>query len=167
MSTTVLYAGNVGNRPVVSIFSNPVGQQGSNVPLNNPVSNLDRIYLDTRLQYLQILDIKNFTQTFQTVAASPIDNPNSVTTDYEITSHDFGYTPACFLVDYDTREVILSNMYIQIIKDRSFRSISLIADNSKYYIRERTYSSGDELPSITRRFSLLILDNTAEVPSFN
>lgn len=167
MSTTVLYAGNVRNRPVVSIFTNPEGQQGSNLPLNNPTAYLDRIHLDTRFQYLQILDIKNFTQTFPTVEASPVGNPNSVITDYEITSHAFGYPPACFLVDYDTREVVLSNDYTQIINDRSFRVISLVVDSNKYYIRERTYSDADIIPSITRRYSLIILDNTAEVPSFN
>ena len=163
MSTTVLYAGNVSNRPVVSIYTNPVGQQGSNVPLNNPRNYLDRIHLDTRLDYLQVLEVKNFTQTFTTVEASPPDNPNSVITDYEITSHSYGTTPACFLVDYDTREVVLANDYTQIVNDRSYRVVSLVVDASKYYIRERTYSAGDILPTITRRYSLIILDKPADL----
>lgn len=167
MSTTVLYAGNVGNRPVVSIFSNPDGQQGSNLPLNNPIQYLDRVYLDTRLEYLQVINTRNFTQTFPKVEATVLGNPNSVTTDYEIISHPYGAPPACFLLDFDTREVILSNTYMQIVNDRSYRVISLVVDNSKYYIRERTYVNGDELPPITRRFSLIVFNNTAEVPSFN
>jgi hypothetical protein len=43
MSTTVFWAGNVNNVPVVSIFNNPASELGNSKPLTNRFDNLDKI----------------------------------------------------------------------------------------------------------------------------
>ena len=54
MSTNVFWAGNVSGTKVVSIYNNPDGAVGNTAPLLEPNVYLDRIYFDTRFDYLNI-----------------------------------------------------------------------------------------------------------------
>lgn len=165
MTTTVLYAGKVSGKNVVSIFSNPVGQAGSNTPLTTPINNLNRVYFDSRFEYLNIISENTFIQTFpEVIYPGTLDQ---VTRQYTIGIHNLGYRPACMLIDYDSREIVASNMFIQIVNERSYRKIGLMADTQNFYIREQYYVDGDDLPSLTRRYTLLTFSNTAEVPAIS
>ena len=167
MTTNVLWAGTTGGKKVVSIFNNPVGQQGSNLPLTNPTTYLDRIYFDTRFDYLNILSKTDFVQNYSLVTA---DSDPTVTTkntnEYTIAIHNFGYVPAAILIDYDTREIIAGHTYVQIVNNNSFRIVSLAMDSTKFYIKERNIVNIDSLTTLTRRYTLLTFENTASVPSF-
>ena len=167
MTTNVLWAGTTGGKKVVSIFNNPVGQQGSNLPLTNPTTYLNRIYFDTRFDYLNVLWKTDFVQNYSLVTANP--DP-AVTTrntnEYTIAIHDFGYVPAAILIDYDTREIIAGHTYVQIENNNSFRIVSLAMDSTKFYIKERNIVNIDSLTTLTRRYTLLAFENPATVPSF-
>ena len=167
MTTNVLWAGTTGGKKVVSIFNNPTGQQGSNLPLTNPTSYLSRIYFDTRFDYLNILQKTDFVQNYSLVSANPdptvtIKNTN----EYTIAIHNFGYVPAAILIDYDTREIVAGHTYVQLVNNNSYRIASLAMDDTKFYIKERHTVNIDSLNSLTRRYTLLAFENPASVPSF-
>lgn len=173
MSTNVLWAGTVSGRKIVSIFSNPEGQVGSNVPLNNPLPNLDRIYFDSRFEYLSITSRTDFIQSYpavqlntdsnnfkgKTASEFPIQGSNL----YTIFSHNLGYPPAVILIDYDTRELIGSNMFVQNLNNFSYRTASLMTDSTNVYLKEQYFVRIEKLPAITKRYTLLIFSNTAAV----
>jgi len=167
MTTNVLWAGTTGGKKVVSIFNNPTGQQGSNLPLTNPTTYLNRIYFDTRFDYLNILSKTDFVQNYSLVAADPDPTVTTKNTnEYTISIHNFGYVPAAILIDYDTREIIAGHTYAQIVNNNSFRIVSLAMDSTKFYIKERNIVNTDSLTTLTRRYTLLTFENTASVPSF-
>lgn len=175
MSTNVLWAGTVSNRKIVSIFNNPVGQTGSNVPLINPQVNLDRIYFDSRFEYLSILTKTDFVQSYSYIELNTDSNNNKGksaseypiqgSTIYTITRHNLGYVPAAILIDYDTREVIGSNMFVQNLNNDSYRIATLMMDSTNIYLKEKYFVRNVPLPSLTRRYTLLVFENTATIPS--
>ena len=167
MTTNVLWAGSTGGKQVVSIFNNPTGQQGSNLPLTNPTSYLNRIYFDTRFDYLNILWKTDFVQNYSLVTADTdptvtIKNTN----EYTVAIHNFGFVPAAILIDYDTREIVAGHTYVQLVNNNSYRIASLAMDSSNFYIKERHTVNIDSLTSLTRRYTLLAFENPATVPSF-
>ena len=136
MTTNVLWAGSTGGKQVVSIFNNPTGQQGSNLPLTNPTSYLNRIYFDTRFDYLNILWKTDFVQNYSLVTADAdptvtIKNTN----EYTVAIHNFGFVPAAILIDYDTREIVAGHTYVQLVNNNSYRIASLAMDSSNFYIK--------------------------------
>ena len=167
MTTNVLWAGTTGGKKVVSIFNNPTGQQGSNLPLTNPTTYLNRIYFDTRFDYLNIIQKTDFVQNYSLVTADPDPTVTTKNTnEYTIAIHNFGYIPAAILIDYDTREIIAGHTYVQIVNNNSFRIVSLAMDSTKFYIKERNIVNANSLTTLTRRYTLLAFENTASVPSF-
>ena len=167
MTTNVLWAGSTGGKKVVSIFNNPAGQQGSNLPLTNPTSYLSRIYFDTRFDYLNIIQKTDFVQNYSLVSADPDPTVTTKNTnEYTIAIHNFGYVPAAILIDYDTREIIAGHTYVQLVNNNSYRIASLAMDDTKFYIKERHTVNIDSLNSLTRRYTLLAFENPASVPSF-
>jgi hypothetical protein len=166
MTTNVLYAGNYNGSPLISIFSNPDGQQGSNIPLSAPTQYLDRIYFDSRFQYFNIVYFGTFTTAYDAI---PINSANPTvplrsTTFKTTVIHNSGYAPAAILIDYDSREVIGAQTYIQTV-NQSYRIAALHMDTEKFYIRERYYVLGDALPAITRRYAIGVFEHPATVPS--
>lgn len=167
MTTNVLWAGTTGGKKVVSIFNNPVGQQGSNLPLTNPTNYLNRVYFDTRFDYLNILWKTDFVQNYNLVTANPDPTVTTKSTnEYTVAIHNFGYVPAAILIDYDTREIIAGHTYVQLVNNNSYRIASLAMDDTKFYIKERYSVNIDSLTSLTRRYTLLAFENPASVPSF-
>lgn len=167
MTTNVLFAGTTSGRKVVSIFSNPAGQAGSNLPLNTPTTYLDRVYFDTRFDYLNILWKTEYVQSYPLIAAD-VTNPALIlkgTNLYSIGMHNFGFIPAAMLIDYDTREVIASNMYIQTVNEKSTRIASFLMDDTRFYIRERYRVQYEDLPALTRRYTLIAFSNPGNVPT--
>lgn len=175
MSTNVLWAGTVSGRKIVSIFNNPVGQTGSNVPLTNPQGNLDRVYFDSRFEYLSILTKTDFVQTYPSIELNTDSNnnkgksaseyPKQGSTIYNIIRHNLGYVPAAILIDYDTREVIGSNMFVQNLNNNSYRIATLMMDSTNIYLQEKYLVRNVFLPSLTRRYTLLVFENIATVTS--
>jgi hypothetical protein len=157
--TNVLWAGNVEGAPVVSIFNNPSGYEGNNYPVYNRFDSLDRIYLDTRFNYLDVKWTLDFSYKFESV---PKGSSGELLT--TVAYHNFGYPPAAILLDTDTREIISNNSYIQTVNYTSFRTASFIIDSTKFYIKENYENKNDLLESLTRRYTILAFSQSAQVP---
>lgn len=176
MSTNVLWAGKLGSRGVVSIFSNPVSQLGSNSPLNNPLGHLDRVYFDTRFNYLNIIAEAEFSKLYNFVdvnrqssgkkGKSSREVPIEGTETVKIYEHGLGFVPGCILYDLDTNVALSGNVFVQNINNTSFRLLYLLADDTAFYIKEKYFVRLDPLPSITKKYKLLVFNNPATVPSF-
>jgi hypothetical protein len=174
MATNVFWAGNVSGTKVVSIYNNPDGAVGNTAPLLEPTKYLDRIYFDTRFEYLNIVSKVNFVKSFPYIepysdgtnakSKDPTEFPRQGYNIYNITSHGLGYTPAGILIDSNTKEIVGSNMIIQNIENDSLRHIALIADSTNFYIKENFFVRRRALTSLTRSYTLLIFNTTAESP---
>jgi len=158
MTTNVLWVGNIAGAPVVSIFNNPDGLQGNNYPVYNRFDAIDRIYLDSRFEYLNIKWTADFAYKYANIAIGA-DGENIATIAY----HNFNDPPAAILLDTDTREIIANNSYIQFIGS-SYRSVSFLIDSNKFYIKENYHTKDKDLTSITRRYTILAFNKSAQVP---
>lgn len=181
MATKVFYAGKPPGSftDVVSIFTNPDGEEGSNVPLVQPFSNLDRVCFDSRITYFNIIQTFNFTKPFGEISVNS--NPDLVKKGKTginvpvesdsltfLVPHRLGFIPSSILVDRDTRESICGNHLLQNINNNSFRVISVYADNTFLYLKEKSYVRLESLPALTKRYSLIIFSESAnvlEIPS--
>jgi hypothetical protein len=158
MSTNVLWAGNIAGAPVVSIFNNPDGFQGNDYPVYNRFDSIDRIYLDSRFDYLSVKWSLDFSYKCNSITAG--NRGSTLTT---VGYHNFGYPPVAFLLDTDTREVFSNESYIQVV-GISYRAITLVMDSDKFYIKEYYSNLENDLPSLTRRYTILAFDKSAQVP---
>jgi len=156
MSTNVLWAGNIAGAPVVSIFNNPDGYQGNDYPVYNRFDAMDRIYLDSRFNYLEVKWSLDFSYKFDLIESG--DGGSVVTT---VGYHNFGYPPIAILLDYDTREIISNNNYVQVI-GTSYRALSFLIDSDKFYIKEEYKNKNNNLSGLTRRYTLLAFNNSAQ-----
>lgn len=178
MPTKVFYAGKPPGSftDVVSIFVNPDGEEGSNVPLVQPFTHLDRVYLDSRISYFSTIIRQNFIKPFGEIRAredSPtkkgktgLDSPLEKNATGVIYYHNLNYIPAAILIDRDTRESISGQQILQNINNKSFRAISLTADTRYIYLKEKAFIYQDTLPSLTKNYTLLIFKQKATVPEF-
>ena len=66
------------------------------------------------------------------------------------------------MVDIDTREVLTNSNYIQALNYDSYRTVSLLIDSEKFYIKEDYNTVTTSLPSMTRRYNIFAFTNTAD-----
>jgi len=157
MSTNVFWAGNVANVAVVSIFNNPAREEGNSKPLTDRFNNLANIYFDSRFKYISLESQFGFTFNYANVSAG--NSGNTITT---VAYHNLGYPPAAIMVDIDTREVLTNSNYIQALNYDSYRTVSLLIDSEKFYIKEDYNTVTTNLPSMTRRYNIFAFTNTAD-----
>jgi hypothetical protein len=157
MSTTVFWAGNVANVAVVSIFNNTTSEEGNNKPLTNRFDNLSNIYFDSRFNYINVASQFGFAFDYNNISAG--NSGNTLTT---VAYHNLGYPPAAIMVDVDTREILTNGNYIQVLNYNSYRTVSLLIDSDKFYIKENYTSISADLPSMTRRYVIFAFTNTAD-----
>lgn len=169
MPTNVFFA----NASTVSIWTNPDGSQGDNTPLNNPRNYLDRLYFDTRLDYLNIVSIVNFTFSFGYIDINRVNSgkkgksssliPIQGDSTSIISAHNFGYTPGGILVDRDTRQAVAGNSFITNNDNTSFRMIYLMADNNYFYLKEKHFVRISPLLATTKNYTLYIFNNPSTI----
>jgi hypothetical protein len=153
MSTNVFWAGNVNGAPVVTIFNNSLDEEGNNKPVYNRFDNLDKIYFDSRFNYINLVWQLDLTFAFSNISIG--NSGQKITT---IGYHNLGYTPAGILIDSDTREIVTNNNYIQIVNFDSSRKVSLLIDSVRFYLKEDYDSSTGNLPALTKRYTILGLN---------
>lgn len=167
MSTNVFWAGYKSNVGVVSIFNNPTANVGGDDPTINPYTHIDRIYFDTRFEYLNIVKEFEFTKTFDIVDAyypgtSFRINPKTEVLKTEVYRHRLSYIPLGILYDIDTNQAITGTHILQNIENSSIRTISLQVDDEFFTIREKSYVGALPLPSLSKRYKILIFDKSSE-----
>ena len=155
MTTNVFWAGNVANVAVVSIFNNPTGEEGNSKPLTDRFNNLSNIYFDSRFKYISLESQFSFTHNYANVSTG--NSGNTLTT---VAYHNLGYPPAAIMLDVDTREILTNGNFVQALNYSSYRTVSLLIDSTKFYIKEN-YSTSIDLPAMTRRYIIFAFSNTA------
>lgn len=149
MTTNVLWAGNIAGAPVVTIFNNSSEEEGNNKPVYNRFDNLDKIYFDSRFNYINLVWQLDLTFAFSNVSIG--NSGQNITT---IGYHNLGYTPAGILIDSDTREIVTNNNYIQIVNLDSSRKVSLLIDSVRFYLKEDYENPSADLPALTKRYTI-------------
>lgn len=176
MTTKVFYAGKPPGSftDVVSIFTNPTGEEGSNVPLVQPFTHLDRVCFDSRISYFNIIQTFNFTKPFGEISTNSnselvkkgktgINIPLESDSLTFLVPHNLGFTPSAILIDRDTKESICGHHILQNINNNSFRVVSLYADKTFMYLKEKSYVRVESLPALTKRYSVIIFSEPADV----
>ena len=172
-STRVLWAGVKNSVGVVSIFTNPKNYTGDDSPLDNPLANLNRVFFDTRFNYINIVAEATVTLNFEfrdinkqsagkkgkDTRLIPIEG-EKIFTAYP---HNLGYVPAGILYDLDNNQAISGNTFLQNIDNTSFRLLYLLADSTNFYIKERYFVRGFPLPAISKTFKVLTFSNPGGV----
>jgi hypothetical protein len=64
------------------------------------------------------------------------------------------------MLDVDTREILTNGNFVQALNYSSYRTVSLLIDSDKFYIKEN-YSTSIDLPAMTRRYIIFAFSNTA------
>lgn len=169
MPTNVFYA----NSSVVSIWTNPDNLSGDNTPLNNHLNNLDRIKFDSRLDYLNIVGVQNFTISLGFVDINRVNSgkkgkdssliPIEGSSITNIATHNFGYVPGGILVDRDTNQALAGNFFITNNDNTSFRMLYLLADSNYFYIKDKYFVRISPLQAQTKSFTLYILNNPSTI----
>jgi len=162
-----LFAGRIPNTSTVvtSIYEGP-----SDAPLTDYVNNIDKLYFDTRLDYMHLVATVNvsvsfaFQQVTQDCGKKGKDCsaiPRSGTVWHTLGTHNRAYTPTILLFDTDNNRALSGTMFIQNISNNSFRLCAVYVDNTSIYLRERWFVRYNALSSITRNFKVYVFNKPA------
>jgi hypothetical protein len=139
-------------------------------PLSDPTSYLDRLYFDTRLDYMHLvktIDIsidfpfENVTQSCGKKGKNCADIPRQGTRDYNLGAHGQNYTPTCLIYDINNGRAMTGTMFIQVNSNNSFRLCNLRVDSTNIYIKEKWFVRSNSLTASTRDFRVFIFNKPA------
>lgn len=162
-----LFAGKI---PGTSTYAASIYSGTDDGPLNSPTSYLDRLYFDTRLDYMHLVKTIEISVTFpgENVTASCgkkgkncADIPRQGTRDYNLGAHGQGYTPTCLIYDATSGRAITGTMFIQVQSNNSFRICNLRVNSSNIYIKEKWFVRSNNLPETTRSLKVYVFNKPA------
>jgi hypothetical protein len=151
----VLFAGKIpGSSPVQTVAS--IYEGGDDNPLSNPTGHINRIYFDSRFDYLNIVGQTDVTVNFdyqQTTTncgkkgkdCSLI--PRSGTNTFTLHAHGLNYRPAIAVFDLGTSRGVAGNRFIHAVNNTSFRLVWVLIDGIYVYLRERWFVRQTALPA--------------------
>lgn len=164
--TKVLYGGTIPStgQKVLSIY-----EGGDDYPLYNPTAYLNRVYFDSRLDYLSIVGQADTSIAFEYRPVTTVSSGKKSTTEAIQTgtvsrvllAHGGGYRPAVAGYDLDTGRALSGNMFIQSISNTSFRICWLLVDETYLYLIERWFVRLNALPAITKNFRFFAFNKSA------
>lgn len=163
----VLHTGKVPGtaQNVVSIY-----EGGDDNPLYNPTGYLNRLFFDSRLDYL------NITAQIDTSVNFPYEG---VTTNcgkkgkdcsaivrsgnrtYNIAAHGLPYKPSVILYDLSDSRALTGSMFIQTVSNTSFRLCWVVVDDTFIYIKERWFVRFNNLPALTKNYRIFAFNKPA------
>jgi len=151
----VLFAGKVpGSNPVQTVAS--IYEGGDDNPLYNPTGHINRIYFDSRFDYLNIVGQTDVTvnfdyqQTTQDCGKKGKDCsliPRSGTNTFTLHAHGQNYRPAIAVFDLGTSRGVAGNRFIHAVNNTSFRLVWALIDGAYVYLRERWFVRQTPLPA--------------------
>jgi hypothetical protein len=151
----VLFAGKVpGSNPVQTVAS--IYEGGDDNPLYNPTGYINRIYFDSRFDYLNIVGQTDVTvnfdyqQTTQDCGKKGKDCsliPRSGTNNFILHAHGQNYRPAIAVFDLGTSRGVAGNRFIHAVNNTSFRLVWVLIDGIYVYLRERWFVRQTALPA--------------------
>jgi hypothetical protein len=161
----VLHAGAIPGTPgsnVVSIY-----EGGDDNPLTNPTGNLNRLYFDSRLDYLNIVGQIDTSVSFPFEAITTSCGKKGKDCSaivrsgqriYNLGAHGQAYTPAILLYDLGSRRAITGNMFIQTVSNTSFRLCWVVIDATYIYLKERWFVRYNDLAAIDKNYRIHIFN---------
>lgn len=159
-----------GKIPGTSTVVTSIYDGSDDNPLNSPTDHLDRLYFDTRLDYMHIVKQIDFSQSFSAENVTTncgkkgkncADIPRQGTNDYNLGSHGQNYKPTILLYDLNNFRAITGTMFIQVISNNSFRLCSVRVDSSNVYLKEKWFVRSNALTATTKNFRVYVLNKPA------
>ena len=153
----VLFAGKIpGTNPVQTVTS--IYEGGDDNPLFSPTSYINRLFFDTRFDYLTIVGHASVSVYFtaeQTTQNCGKKNkscsliPRTGVNTHVLHTHGLGYRPAIALQDIGTGRGVAGNRFIHAVNNTSFRLVTALIDDTYVYLRELWFVRQTALPAKT------------------
>lgn len=139
-------------------------------PINNPYGYINRIYFDTRFDYLNIVN------TFAASIDFPYQGvtqecgkknkdcslvPRTGTTLYLLGYHGQSFIPAIIGYDLNTKKAFCGDQIVQVNGDSTFRLFQLLVDGNAVWIKELWYVRGQPLQANSFNFKVFIFNKPA------
>jgi hypothetical protein len=162
-----LFAGKI---PGTSTYVTSIYSGTDDNPLSNPTAYLDRLYFDTRLDYMHLVRTIDISVAFPGEGVTTdcgkkgkncADIPRQGTRDYDLGAHGQSYTPTCLIYDRDNGRAITGTMFIQTVSNNSFRLCSLRVSTSRIYIKEKWFVRSNNLDATNRNFRVFVFNKPA------
>ena len=151
----VLFAGKVpGTNPVKTVTS--IYEGGDDNPLYDPTGYINRVYFDTRFDYLNIVgqtdasvnfDFQDVTQNCGKKGKDCSLIPRSGTNTFVLAAHGQSYRPAIAIFDMQTARGVAGNRFIHAVNNTSFRLVWVLVDDTYVYLRETWFVRQSSLPA--------------------
>lgn len=140
-------------------------------PINSPYQNIDRIYFDSRFDYLNIVN------TFSANISFPFENvtqscgkkgkncalvPRTGTTLTHLGYHGQNYVPAVLGYDLDTNRALCGDQIVQVNGTTTFRLFQLLVDQNSVWIKQRWYVRGVALQANSFNFKIFIFNKPVQ-----
>lgn len=150
MSKRLLANGNTG---LVSI-SDP------DADIINPLSNLNKIYFHSDLEYLFVRQtvVGSLSLPFRQFNSSDASGAFGSTV-YTIATHNLGYTPLVFGFVTGTTQSLVGETILQAAGTANIRTIMLGADSTVIYAREIFLNKTISFSAITLNFTIQVLND--------
>lgn len=136
-------------------------------PINNPYTNIDRIYFDTRFDYLNIVKsfsasisfpFENVTETCGKKGKDCALVPRSNIRMILLGAHGQNYIPAVIGYDLTTNRALCGDQIVQVNGVSSFRLFQLLVDENNIWIKERWYVRGQPLQANDFIFKVFVFN---------
>lgn len=126
----------------------------------NPLTNLEKIYFHSDLNYLYAVQIVNGSITLPYRQYNSSDASSAYgSTVYTVATHNLGYTPLVFGYFSDTKQSLVGETILQASGTANIRTIQLGADNTRIYAREIYLNKTISFNAITISYTVQILND--------
>lgn len=151
----VLHAGKV---PLTALTVTSIYEGGDHNPLYDPLGYINRVFFDTRFDYLNIvgqadaavnLDYQEVNQDCGKKGKDCSLIPRSGTNTFTLAAHGLNYRPAIAIVDLETSRGVAGNRFIHAVNNTSFRLVLVLIDDFYVYLREQWFVRQTALPAKT------------------
>lgn len=141
-------------------------------PINNPYTNINRIYFDTRFDYLNIVN------SFSAFISFPFENvtqecgkkgkncalvPRSNIRMILLGAHGQNYIPAVIGYDLITTRALCGDQIVQVNGPSSFRLFQLLVDENNIWLKERWYVRVEPLQEKSFIFKVFVFNKPVPV----
>ena len=140
-------------------------------PIDSPYQNLDRIYFDSRFDYLNIVHsfsasisfpFEDVTQTCGKKGKNCALVPRTGVILTHLGYHGQNYIPAVLGYDLDTDRALCGDQIVQVNGTTTFRLFQLLVDQNSVWIKQRWYVKGVALQANSFNFKVFIFNKPVQ-----
>lgn len=162
-----LFAGQIPGTTTVAVS---IYDGTDDAPLTAPNTNLNRMYFDTRFDYMHVVKTLSVSQEFVREDVTTdcgkkgkncADIPRQGTRDYSLGAHGQNYAPTIMMYDIDSGRALTGTMFIQVVSNNSFRLCNVRVDATNIYLKERWFVRSNNLTETSRNFKIYVFNKPA------